>query len=106
MWWDGKIQRTLRCRLTQQPGVAEVSLKIKNNPALARRFTSIRHLVAIVTDGTAVVVTAALLNAAKSARVNLRATKIGVIGLGAAGVDQEGHGPQGPDHPRPLQSQP
>ncbi|MGZ7046504.1 MAG: NAD-dependent malic enzyme, partial [Candidatus Aminicenantales bacterium] len=20
MWWDGKIQRTLRCRLTQQPG--------------------------------------------------------------------------------------
>ncbi|MGA2532751.1 MAG: malic enzyme-like NAD(P)-binding protein [Candidatus Aminicenantales bacterium] len=164
-------------RLVYTPGVAEVSLKIKDNPALARRFTSIRHLVAIVTDGTAVlglgdigplaampvmegkaslletltglsgmpillntkdpeeiirtvihisptfsaiqledissprcfeierriqeavdipvmhddqhgtavVVTATLLNAAKSAGVNLRAAKIGVIGLGAAG---------------------
>jgi Malic enzyme len=34
--------------------VAEVSLLIKKNPLLARRFTSIRHLVAIVTDGSAV----------------------------------------------------
>lgn len=41
-------------RLVYTPGVAEVSLKIKDNPALARRYTSIRHLVAIVTDGTAV----------------------------------------------------
>ncbi len=36
------------------PGVAEVSLKIRKDPSLARRYTSIRHLVAIVTDGTAV----------------------------------------------------
>lgn len=41
-------------RRVYTPGVAEVCLKIKDNPALARRFTSIRHLVAIVTDGTAV----------------------------------------------------
>jgi malate dehydrogenase (oxaloacetate-decarboxylating) len=41
-------------RRVYTPGVAEVSLKIKDDPALARRFTSIRHLVAIVTDGTAV----------------------------------------------------
>jgi malate dehydrogenase (oxaloacetate-decarboxylating) len=41
-------------RLVYTPGVAEVSLKIRDDPALARRFTSIRHLVAIVTDGTAV----------------------------------------------------
>jgi malate dehydrogenase (oxaloacetate-decarboxylating) len=41
-------------RRVYTPGVAEVSLKIKGDPALARRFTSIRHLVAIVTDGTAV----------------------------------------------------
>jgi len=34
--------------------VAEVSLLIKKNPALARRYTAIRHLVAIVTDGSAV----------------------------------------------------
>jgi malic enzyme len=36
MWWDGKITRTFRCRLTQTPGNLG------------------RHLVAIVTDGTAV----------------------------------------------------
>ena len=41
-------------RKVYTPGVAEVSLKIRDDPSLARRFTSIRHLVAIVTDGTAV----------------------------------------------------
>jgi malate dehydrogenase (oxaloacetate-decarboxylating) len=41
-------------RKVYTPGVAEVSLKIQKDPALARRFTSIRHMVAIVTDGSAV----------------------------------------------------
>ncbi len=41
-------------RRVYTPGVAEVCLKIKEDPALARRFTAIRHFVAIVTDGTAV----------------------------------------------------
>jgi len=41
-------------RRVYTPGVAEVCLKIKDDPALARRYTSIRHFVAIVTDGTAV----------------------------------------------------
>ncbi len=41
-------------RKVYTPGVAEVCLKIRDDPTLARRFTSIRHLVAIVTDGTAV----------------------------------------------------
>ena len=41
-------------RRVYTPGVAEVCLKIQENPALAQRFTSIPHLVAIVTDGTAV----------------------------------------------------
>jgi len=41
-------------RRVYTPGVAEVSLKIKDEPGLARRFTSIRHMVAIVTDGSAV----------------------------------------------------
>jgi malate dehydrogenase (oxaloacetate-decarboxylating) len=41
-------------RRVYTPGVAEVCLKIKEEPSLARRFTSIRHFVAIVTDGTAV----------------------------------------------------
>jgi malate dehydrogenase (oxaloacetate-decarboxylating) len=41
-------------RRVYTPGVAEVCLKIKEDPSLARRYTSIRHFVAIVTDGTAV----------------------------------------------------
>lgn len=41
-------------RRVYTPGVAEVCLKIARDPSLARRFTAISHLVAIVTDGTAV----------------------------------------------------
>jgi len=41
-------------RKVYTPGVAEVCLKIKKDPRLARRFTAIRHMVAIVTDGSAV----------------------------------------------------
>lgn len=36
------------------PGVAEVCMKIAKDPALAHTYTSTSHLVAIVTDGTAV----------------------------------------------------
>jgi malate dehydrogenase (oxaloacetate-decarboxylating) len=36
------------------PGVARVCLAIRDNPALAREYTSIGHTVAIVTNGTAV----------------------------------------------------
>jgi len=36
------------------PGVAEVCMKIARNPKLAHTYTSISHLVAIVTDGTAI----------------------------------------------------
>jgi malate dehydrogenase (oxaloacetate-decarboxylating) len=36
------------------PGVAEVCLKIAADPAAARLYTAISHLVAIVTDGSAV----------------------------------------------------
>jgi malate dehydrogenase (oxaloacetate-decarboxylating) len=48
------ISNLATLRRVYTPGVAEVCLKIKDDPELARRFTSIRHLVAIVTDGTAV----------------------------------------------------
>jgi malate dehydrogenase (oxaloacetate-decarboxylating) len=41
-------------RRVYTPGVAEVCLKIADDPALARLYTSISHLVAIVTDGSAV----------------------------------------------------
>ena len=41
-------------RRVYTPGVVEVCLKIADDPALARLYTSISHMVAIVTDGTAV----------------------------------------------------
>ena len=49
-----KINDIGTLRRVYTPGVAEVCLKIKEEPALARRYTAIRHFVAIVTDGTAV----------------------------------------------------
>jgi len=41
-------------RKVYTPGVAEVCLKIAKDPKLARLYTSTCHMVAIVTDGTAV----------------------------------------------------
>ena len=41
-------------RRVYTPGVAEVCLKIAEDPSLARQYTAICHLVAIITDGTAV----------------------------------------------------
>ena len=41
-------------RRVYTPGVAEVCRKIASDPSQARLYTSISHLVAIVTDGTAV----------------------------------------------------
>lgn len=41
-------------RRVYTPGVAEVCLRIADDPALARLYTSTSHMVAIVTDGTAV----------------------------------------------------
>jgi len=41
-------------RRVYTPGVAEVCLKIAQDPSLARQYTAISHFVAIVTDGTAI----------------------------------------------------
>ncbi|HEY3311260.1 MAG TPA: malic enzyme-like NAD(P)-binding protein [Anaerolineales bacterium] len=41
-------------RKVYTPGVAEVCMNIARNPAAARLYTSTSHMVAIVTDGTAV----------------------------------------------------
>jgi malate dehydrogenase (oxaloacetate-decarboxylating) len=41
-------------RRVYTPGVASVCLKIAADPSLARQYTAISHLVAIVTDGSAV----------------------------------------------------
>ena len=49
-----KIDSLETLRRVYTPGVAEVCLKIAKDPSLARLYTSTSHLVAIVTDGTAV----------------------------------------------------
>lgn len=49
-----EIDSLATLRRVYTPGVAEVCLKIAEDPALARQYTAICHLVAIVTDGTAV----------------------------------------------------
>ncbi len=41
-------------RRVYTPGVAEVCMKIANDPTLARQYTAISHFVAIITDGTAI----------------------------------------------------
>src|SRR5512146_1963644 len=48
------IDSVATLRRVYTPGVAEVCLKIADDPNLARLYTSICHMVAIVTDGTAV----------------------------------------------------
>ena len=49
-----KIDNFYTMRRVYTPGVAEVCLKIAEDPSLARSYTAISHLVAIVTDGTAI----------------------------------------------------
>jgi malate dehydrogenase (oxaloacetate-decarboxylating) len=48
------IESTAALRRVYTPGVAEVCLKIADDPELAWLYTSISHMVAIVTDGSAV----------------------------------------------------
>jgi malate dehydrogenase (oxaloacetate-decarboxylating) len=49
-----QVDTLAKLRRVYTPGVAEVCLKIAADPSLARQYTAISHLVAIVTDGTAV----------------------------------------------------
>jgi len=49
-----KIDSMTTLRRVYTPGVAEVCRKIAADPSQARLYTSISHMVAIVTDGTAV----------------------------------------------------
>ncbi len=49
-----KVDSLATLRRVYTPGVAQVCLQIAEDPTLAWQFTSISHLVAIVTDGTAI----------------------------------------------------
>jgi len=48
------IESLTTLRRVYTPGVAEVCLRIAKDPSMARLYTSISHMVAIVTDGSAV----------------------------------------------------
>jgi malate dehydrogenase (oxaloacetate-decarboxylating) len=48
------IDSVTTLRRVYTPGVAEICMKIAHDPKLARLYTSTSHLVAIVTDGTAI----------------------------------------------------
>lgn len=60
--WGGKIEVIARCPVTSReemtiaytPGVAEPCLKIKENPDDSYKYTRRHNLVAVITDGTAV----------------------------------------------------
>jgi len=49
-----KVDEPAILRRVYTPGVAEVCKLIENDPSLARKYTSIAHMVAIITDGTAI----------------------------------------------------
>ena len=60
--WAGKIEVVARCEVNSKddlsiaytPGVAEPCLKIKDDPSLSYKYTRRHNLVAVITDGTAV----------------------------------------------------
>lgn len=60
--WGGKIEVIARCPVKNRedlsiaytPGVAEPCLKIKDDPSLSYKYTRRHNLVAVITDGTAV----------------------------------------------------
>ena len=60
--WGGKIEVVARCEVNSKedlsvaytPGVAEPCLKIKEDPSLSYTYTRRHNLVAVITDGTAV----------------------------------------------------
>ena len=60
--WGGKIEMTPRCRVTNRdelsvaytPGVAQPCLEIEKDPSLSYKMTRRGNLVAVISDGTAV----------------------------------------------------
>src|SRR2546425_862786 len=68
------------------PGVARVCLAIRDDRQLAFSLTIKQNTVAVVTDGTAVVVLAAFVNALRTVNRDLRRIRVVVTGVGAAGT--------------------
>ena len=67
------------------PGVARVCKAIYDHPERARQLTIKKNTVAVVTDGTAIVTLAALINALKIVGKKIEDVRIVLSGVGAAG---------------------
>src|SRR5206468_1063741 len=85
---NGKIAVKTRDDLSMAytPGVARVCMAIHQDPEKAYALTIKQNCVAVVTDGTAVLVLASLLNALKVVRKRLSDVRIVFTGVGASGI--------------------
>ncbi len=70
--------------LAYSPGVAEPVREIARDPELAYKYTGKGNLVAVISDGTAIVTAAGMLNALEIAGKTLEEARIVCLGAGAA----------------------
>ena len=92
--WKGKIEVVSRVpvnnkdqlSLAYTPGVAQPCLEIQKDMDKSYELTRRHNLVAVITDGTAIVVGAAILNALRVVDKRIDEIKMVVNGAGSAGI--------------------
>ena len=92
--WKGKIEVVSRVpvnnkdqlSLAYTPGVAQPCLEIQKDMDKSYELTRRHNLVAVITDGTAIVVGAAVLNALRVVGKRIDEIKMVVNGAGSAGI--------------------
>ena len=92
--WKGKIEVVSRVpvnnkddlSLAYTPGVAQPCLEIQKDIDKSYELTRRHNLVAVITDGTAIVVGAAILNALRVVDKRIDEIKMVVNGAGSAGI--------------------
>ena len=92
--WKGKIEVVSRVpvnnkdqlSLAYTPGVAQPCLEIQKDMDKSYELTRRHNLVAVITDGTAIVVGAAILNARRVGDERIDEIKMVVNGAGSAGI--------------------
>ena len=92
--WKGKIEVVSRVpvnnkdqlSLAYTPGVAQPCLEIQKDMDKSYELTRRHNLVAVITDGTAIVVGAAILNALRVVDKRIDEIKMVINGAGSAGI--------------------
>ena len=72
--------------LAYSPGVAAPCLKIKDTPDTSYDYTNRGNLIAVVTNGTAIISAAAMLNALAITDRRIEDLQVVINGAGAAGI--------------------